>query len=483
MMLNRLIKEISPSKITGKVTGISVKGLTCNSKEAKKGDIFIAIQGVKRDGNLFIQEAIDRGACAIISQEHSFGLKLPWIVVKDCRKAAGDLASIFFGRPCEKLKFIGITGTNGKTTIAYLAEDILKEAGKKTGVIGTVNYRFNNKIIPSNNTTPGPLQLHSIFKRMRDGKIKYVVMEVSSHALEQDRVRGIDFSSAIFTNLTQDHLDYHKTLEEYFQTKARLFRNLSTGACAIINTDDRYSRRLRRLTKARVVTYGIDHQADFMAQKIKFDLQGTDFILKTPSLSLPLSVRLIGRYNVYNYLAAISWAMCQGLPWSKIDLAVRNFSYVPGRLERVDTARGFSVFVDYAHTEDALKNVIQALREVGRGRIIVVFGCGGDRDRSKRPKMGKVATELADLAIITSDNPRNEEPLAIIADIKKGIKKNNYLVIPQRKEAIMKSLFLAKKHDIVLLAGKGHEGYQIIKDKVFDFNDCQTVKECLTLAN
>jgi UDP-N-acetylmuramoyl-L-alanyl-D-glutamate--2,6-diaminopimelate ligase len=377
------------------------------------------------------------------------------------------------------MKVIGVTGTNGKTTVTYLIEAILKEARAPCGVIGTVNCRFKDEIIPSKNTTPGPLELQSMLAKMLAAGCKYAVTEVSSHALDQARTCGIDFQGAIFTNLTHDHLDYHKTKAQYFQCKTRLFSGLSRGALAVVNNDDAYGRKIRDLTSAEVVSYGINEKADFVARAIKLRPQRTTFKIVTAKAGIEISSPLIGRHNVYNILAAFSWAYKAGVPPPAIKAALENFSAVPGRLERIDSKRGFSVYVDYAHTQDALKNILTALREFSPQRIIVVFGCGGDRDRNKRPKMGRVVSELSDYTIVTSDNPRREDPLEIIGHISEGIRKNNYCIIPERRDAIKMSLALARKDDIVVVAGKGHEDYQILKDKVLHFDDRRVVRECL----
>ncbi|MCX5702420.1 MAG: UDP-N-acetylmuramoyl-L-alanyl-D-glutamate--2,6-diaminopimelate ligase [Candidatus Omnitrophica bacterium] len=455
------------------------------------------MKGNKVDGHKFIQEAIDRGAKAVIYQtpRHPACLagrkdtktqeKVNFIRVEDTRKTLAKLSAEFYCNPSKKMNVVGITGTNGKTTVSYLIEALLKEAKKgfAPAVIGTVNYRFKNKAIPSINTTPGPIELESMLADMLKEGVNYAVMEVSSHALDQCRTEGINFHSAIFTNLTQDHLDYHDTLEKYFLAKARLFKNLRPSSFVIINNDDEYGRRIKRLTRAKVATYGINTKADVMAKDIKFGISHTEFLLVAFDKEIKIKTRLIGRHNVYNILAAACWAYKEGLGLPILKFAMEKFSLVPGRLERIEFKGGFSVFVDYAHTEDALRNVINSLRQLSPNRIIVVFGCGGQRDKTKRPKMGYIVSELADYAIVTNDNPRLEDHLKIIGDIKKGIRKNNYCVIPERKEAIKKALSLAKTQDIVLVAGKGHENYQILKSGKVHFDDREAIRECLRLKN
>ena len=477
MKLTKLIKNAHLSISVSKLEDFTVRGVTCNSKAVKKGYVFIAIKGNKLDGTKFIDEARRAGAGAVISP--SAGKGINFIRVKDTRKAASKLAAEFYGNPSTKIKVIGITGTNGKTTISYLLEKVLKVSGKKPAVVGTINYRYNNKVIPSNNTTPGPLYLQRMLADMLRSKVTHCVMEVSSHALHQDRTEGVKFNSAIFSNLTQDHLDYHKTLLNYFKAKSKLFKGLEKSAFAVINNDDKYAERLKKLCPGKVITYGIDRNSQVMARNIKFNYPSTEFLLKTGRASVLIKTRLIGRHNVYNILAVITWALKEGIHLTEIKRAIEEFSLVPGRLEKVECGQGFSIFVDYAHTEDALKNIIQSLRQISENRIIVVFGCGGDRDKTKRPKMGYTVTELADYAVITSDNPRSEDPRNIIRDIERGIRRINYSVVLQRADAIKKSLLLAKRGDIVLVAGKGHENYQVLKNKTVHFDDREVIKACL----
>lgn len=481
---------ISPERTStfkpGKVEGVDfqVKGISSNSKDVLRDYVFVAIKGNRQDGNKFIGEAIKRGAKAVVIQSpvHQFTsspAKAHFIKVKDARQALAKLAAAFYGNPSSKIKVIGITGTNGKTTVSYLLEGLLKKAHLLPAVIGTINYRFKDKIIPAKNTTPGPIELQSLLAKMLKEHINYCIIEVSSHALDQQRVGGIDFRSAVFTNLTQDHLDYHGTLKNYFQAKAGLFKDMSPGSFVVINNDDRYGRRLKELTCAEVISYGIENDSDVMAKDIRFDITHTEFRLVTSKGEADFKTKLIGRHNVYNILATVAWALKEGIDLFTIKSALGEFSFVPGRLERIDFDGRFSVFVDYAHTQDALKNIILTLRQLSGKKIIVVFGCGGERDKRKRPKMGRVVSELSDYAIITNDNPRSEDPNEIIRDIKKGIRKRNFCVIPDRLRAIKKSLSLAKSGDIVLIAGKGHENYQLLKDRRIHFDDRHVIRRCL----
>ncbi len=482
MKISQLIRILDAGD-NAVLNDFEVCGISCNSKDVFENFVFVAINGNREDGNRFVGEALSKGAKAVVTQRPApsiqYSNKVSFIKVKDTRRALAKLAAEFYGNPSSKVKVVGITGTNGKTTISYLIEALLKEDRALPAVIGTINYRFKDRVIPSKNTTPGPVELESMLADAVKEGITYAIMEVSSHALDQDRTEGINFHSAIFTNLTQDHLDYHKTKENYFKAKAKLFRNISPPSFAVINNDDKYGRRLKELTGAKVITYGIENKADVVAKDIRFDCLATEFRLLSPRGEINLASRLIGRHNIYNILATVAWAQEEGIDLFIAKSVLERFGYVPGRLERIDFAGSFSVFVDYAHTEDALENAIKTLRQLSGNRIIIVFGCGGERDKTKRPKMGKVATELSDYAIITNDNPRSEDPQEIIEDIKKGVRKANYCVIPERIEAIKKSLSLAKPKDIVLVAGKGHENYQIMKDKVLHFDDREAIRECL----
>lgn len=468
-----------------KIADVEIKGITSNSKEIKKGFIFVAIKGNRQDGNLFIQEAILKGARIIVVEKEAPQVKIPkkviFLVVNDCRKFFAQATHNFYGAPSNKIKVAGITGTNGKTTISYLIEAMAKKSGQSCGVIGTINYRFKKRCILAKNTTPGAGQLQALLKKMYLQKVKYCAMEVSSHALDQERVTGVNFSHAIFSNLTQDHLDYHKNLEDYFLAKAKLFSALPALARAIINNDDKYGNRIRQLTKAKVLTYGIKNRSDIMAKNINFGIHSTEFSLIAKHINIRIKTKLIGLYNIYNILAAVAWGLSEKLPLLDIKSALEEFQCVPGRLERVHCSWGLDIFVDYAHTPDALYNVISALRPLVKGKIIVIFGCGGERDKLKRPLMGKLVTQLADYAIITNDNPRSEDPKAIIKDIQQGIQKSNYSVVYGRREAIAKGLSLIDKTDCLLIAGKGHEDYQILKNKVLKFSDRKVVGECLKL--
>lgn len=374
------------------------------------------------------------------------------------------------------MKLIGVTGTNGKTTITYLIEKIFSSQFN-VGVIGTINHHFADKIIKAKNTTPGFLEMQEILQAMLEAKINLVAMEVSSHGLDQNRVKGLDFSAAIFTNLTPEHLDYHKNMENYFLTKAKLFTGLKKDSVAIINIDDKWAIQLLKLTKVKTITYGLK-RGDIFASNIKMSLGGISFSANFGKLKLSLNSSLIGNHNIYNILAAVACGISQNIPCDLIEDGVQGLKSVCGRLEAIELGQPFKVFVDYAHTPDALENAISTLNKFKKRKLILVFGCGGDRDKIKRPKMGKIASRLSDYTIVTSDNPRTEDPKAIAGDIKKGIKGNNFSVILNRADAVQKALSLAKKDDIVLVCGKGHEAIQIFKDKTIPFSDQEVIK-CL----
>ncbi len=458
------------------------KGLTSDSRLVKEGFLFIAVKGAKEDGGRFIFKAISSGAKGIVCDVNAKVGKVKdvnLVRVKDTRTAAAQLAADFYHNPSSKIKVVGVTGTSGKTTVTYLLEAVIRECGFNPAVIGTVNYRFNKKVFPSRNTTPGPVELNSILSDMVKERIDYAAIEVSSHALEQKRALSISFHSAILTNIAYDHLDYHKTINRYVASKLKLFKDSSLLNFALLNRDDKYYSLFKKASKADVMDYGLKKNATIRAVDIKCNLDCTKFSLAYPGGKISMKVPLIGRHNVYNILAAFAWGYREGFPLGKVKSALEKFSLVPGRLERIDSGRGFSVFVDYAHTEDALRSVLLTLRNLPFNRVITLFGCGGERDVSKRPKMGRISTELSDFVVITNDNPRSEDPEKIIQDIKGGIRKKNFSVILDRREAIKKVLSIAQDSDVVLIAGKGHEDYQILKDKVIKFDDRKEIELCL----
>lgn len=464
------------------VDDIDVRRVTCDSRDVRKDDLFIAIKGHASDGTSFIPEAVAKGASIVISEA---GADLPEGIVKitvdNMRLALPVIAGNFYSDPSKVLKVAGVTGTNGKTTITYILENIINSTGKETGVLGTVNYRFRNKVIPAKNTTPGPLDLQLLLADMVGAGLDYAVMEVSSHALDQHRVDNVWFDAAIFTNITSEHLDYHETLANYLAAKVKIFEHLKRDGTAILNNDDIRVAALKRSIKQPVLTYGIKSEADVLAKEVKLSIDGSEFLAVTPGISFDVKTRLIGMHNVSNILAAISAALALKINVNAIKRGLERSCKVPGRLEPVESGQSFKVFVDYAHTEDALRNILGLLGSVKEKRIITVFGCGGDRDMKKRPCMGKAACELSDHVVVTSDNPRSEEPEKIISDIEYGIRGrfSNYEISVDRRQAIEKALFIARDGDIVVIAGKGHENYQIIKDKVLHFDDKETAMEIL----
>ena len=470
------------------VSNCEIKGVSCNSRTIAPGYLFVAIKGERVDGHSFINQAIDKGAKAVI-MEKGRGLplknKVAKILVQDSQASLACVSASFFGHPAKNLRVIGITGTNGKTTVSYLIEKILACAGQACGVIGTVNYRVGGRTYPAINTTPQADILQSLLQEIVLAKSKYAIIEVSSHALAQGRVEAIDFSSAIFTNLSREHLDYHGSLADYFSCKASLFEKLDAGDFAIINTDDAYGKRLVKKVRSRLLTFGIKHPARIRAKNLTLGMKGTRFTAVTPRGSIEVESPLIGRHNVYNILAAISAAFVENIDFPRIASGLKRLAAVCGRLERIDCGQEFLVFVDYAHTQDALEEILKALRQISKNRIILVFGCGGDRDKAKRAAMGKVAAKFADLAIITCDNPRTEEPGQIVSDILQGLgkKTDNYKVVLDRFQAIQEALSLARRKDIVVIAGKGHESSQVFADKAIPFNDRKAVesilKQCL----
>jgi UDP-N-acetylmuramyl-tripeptide synthetase len=473
---------------------IEIPGISNDSRKIQKGYAFFAITGAKNDGNLFIEDAISRGAVAIVKRgQAAFSLpdKYPdivWILVKDVLQTLSRISARFYGEPSSKLRVIGITGTNGKTTTTYFLESIYSVVSHKPGVIGTVDYRIDGKnISKASNTTPLAHDLHWLLRTMLDAGSKVIIMEVSSHSLALKRVDKVHFDCAVFTNLARDHLDFHKDRESYFRAKMKLFELLAFQSdkkdkWAILNSDDEKSARIiKKLgSKINICTYGIDSKADFKSDKIEIYQDMTFFKIKTPKGDYPVQLNLPGKHNIYNAICAISAAFSMGLDMETAIKGVELVKNVPGRLEKISLGQDFLVFVDYAHTDGALENILGNLKKLPHDKIITVFGCGGDRDRTKRPAMGKIACSLSDFVLITNDNPRTEDPDRIFDDIKKVLKDfSNYTIIPDRKHAIFTAIKTAKKNDIVLIAGKGHEDYQILKDRTIHFDDREIAKEAI----
>jgi len=454
-----------------------VESLCYDTRQAAPGALFFALRGVKAEGNQFVAQAAELGAMAVVSDAASAACALPFVQVPDARAAMADMAAAFHGHPAAKLKVMGVTGTNGKTTTAFLLKHLLDADQRRCGLIGTIKYCIGDEEMDAPRTTPESPDLQELLARMVDVGSKAVAMEVSSHALVQHRVRGIEFDAAVFTNLTQDHLDYHKTMEAYFSAKALLFENLSKQTAkkgrAILNADDRYGRLLKERLgkKVPVITYGLGASAGFRATDVKFDATGSTFHLQAKGRSYLVRLPLIGAFNIYNALGALAAASAMGMELRAAVAAMVMAPQVPGRLQRVPAKRSFQVFVDYAHTDDALRNVLRTLRELNPNRLITVFGCGGDRDRAKRPLMAAAAEEFSDWSVLTSDNPRSEDPLAILADIRAGLRGHQHEEIADRETAIRQAVERAGPGDIVLIAGKGHETYQEVAGEKIPFDD------------
>jgi UDP-N-acetylmuramoyl-L-alanyl-D-glutamate--2,6-diaminopimelate ligase len=463
-----------------KIFALRPTGLAYDSRRVQPGFVFFAVKGFQDDGHLYVRDAVQRGAVGVVV-ERPVAVPPPVGVVRvsNVRRALALAAARFYGHPAERLHMVGVTGTNGKTTTTHLISAVLRAQGKKAGLIGTLYNKIGDKIVPGERTTPESLDLQALLRRMVDEGVEAVAMEVSSHALALERVTGIEFDVAVFTNLTQDHLDFHHDLEDYFAAKARLFAALeepgikSRPKAAVLNIDDPYGRRLVSLSGG-AVTYGIENPADVRARDVVLTAGGTSFEAETPWGRASVNLKLAGRFNVYNALAAFAVGGLEGLPPDEVARALEDAPAVPGRFERIEAGQDFTVVVDYAHTPDGLASVLQTARALSRGRLIVVFGCGGDRDPIKRPVMGGIAGRLADFTVITSDNPRREDPLAIIAAIEAGIRSagvKRYVIEPDRREAIRIALRYAQPGDLVVLAGKGHEDYQIIGDQKLPFDD------------
>ncbi len=485
MQLKVLARAITPRRVIGDIDR-EVESIAYDSRRVQRDSLFVALRGEKSDGHNFINQAIDKGASVIVTEREISAPRATCLIVDDTRAALADLSAAFFATPSRKLKMAAVTGTNGKTTTTFLLKHICERAGLPCGLIGTVRYEIGERILPAVRTTPEALDVQELLSQIVNAGCRAAAMEVSSHALAQQRTRGIEWDVAVFTNLTQDHLDFHGTMENYFEAKATLFENLASQerkkqATAVVNVDDRYGEKLiKRITgKVPAITYGMSLRADFRASNYRTEFAGTSYQLDAKGRSYLVRVPLIGRFNVANSMAALAAANALGVNLRDAILSLARSPQVPGRLEMVPAKRQFQVFVDYAHTPDALLNVLKTLRELQPRKLIVVFGCGGDRDRQKRPLMGRAAEQFADHAIITSDNPRKEDPDAITAEVEKGFRSHRYEKIADRAEAIAHAISLAQPRDVVLIAGKGHESYQEFADHTIPFDDIQVAKRAL----
>ncbi len=484
MQLADLIQRLRAISIHGPVDR-EITGVRYDSRRVGSGNLFVAVRGACFDGHSFIEQAVDKGAVAIVGEKAGLSQRATTIVVPNSRDSLARLAATYYGDPSRRLKVIGVTGTNGKSTTTFLVKHLLERANQSTGLIGTVQYEIGERVLPAQRTTPESLDLQELLSRCVEAGCRNVVLEVSSHALSQGRASEIAFDVGAFTNLTQDHLDFHHGMKDYFEAKARLFDsvrdNRKKERAAVINIDDPYGQQLvaRFGRDLPIISYGMGARAEFRASNFKVEMNGTSYQLNAKEKSYLVRLPLIGRFNIYNSLAALAVAHAIGADLRTSVLALANAPQIPGRLEAVPAKRQFQVFVDYAHTDDALLNVVRTCRDLHPNRLILVFGCGGNRDKAKRPLMGAVADRYADYAILTSDNPRKEDPEAIVQEIEAGFKRKNYEKIVDRKEAISRAIALAQPKDIVLIAGKGHEKYQEFGDYTIPFDDVEIAAHAL----
>lgn len=474
MKLSQVLKGI---KVLNDYSDVEIQDVTQDSRLVKKGSLFVCIKGAAFDGHNFAGEMLENGAAAVVT-ERDLGLEHQ-VIVENTREIFSFICANFFNNPADKLKLIGLTGTNGKTTTTFLIKQILENVGKKVGLIGTVQNMIGDEAYPAKYTTPDPYELQKLFAKMVKAGCEYCVMEVSSQALAQGRVNGLRFKLGAFTNLTQDHLDYHKTWENYFNSKRLLFENCDI---AVTNADDENGLKIiEGLEFEKVITYSINrNDATYVAKNVNFKPNGVDYEIVGDTIGR-CNCPIPGRFSVYNSLCAASCALALGVSFENVLMAISKSQGVKGRIEVVPCDRDFTIIIDYAHSPDGLENIITALKEIAKGRVVTLFGCGGDRDKTKRPKMGKIAAELSDFCVVTSDNPRSENPSAIIEDILEGMKgvKTPYKVVENRKEAIAYAINHAKKDDIILLAGKGHETYQILPTGTIHFDEREVVAEIL----
>ncbi len=477
MKLKDLVSGVSYQCICGDLEQ-DVDHVIYDSRIKTKCGLFIAIEGFKTDGHQFIEAAIENGAKTLVVQKDIICKRqgITIIKVENTRSTMAIIANNMFNHPSKKLNLVGVTGTNGKTSIVYLLGQILESYNRSIGIIGTIENRIGNMVLKAERTTPESIDLQAIFNKMIEHEVSYALMEVSSHALELNRVDGCDFKIGIFTNLTQDHLDFHQTMEKYAKAKSKLFKLCDIG---IINCDSEYVDIISRGAKCPIITYGIDHDADFRASNVIITAAGVEYTLVCPEGQYKVKVPIPGKFTVYNTLAVIISALRLDIPVEYIINALTKVKGVPGRVQSFTSPKGFSVLVDYAHTPDGLENVLMTIKQFVQRDVITVFGCGGDRDKTKRPIMGEIAARYSDRVIITSDNPRTECPSQIIDEIETGLKGLDvaYVKIEDRKEAIMLALREAKEGDVILIAGKGHENYQILKDRIIHFDDCEVVSE------
>ncbi|UCZ51829.1 UDP-N-acetylmuramoyl-L-alanyl-D-glutamate--2,6-diaminopimelate ligase [Bacillus shivajii] len=482
MQLNEIVNLLPTYSLTNNSNPL-IQDLHMDSREVTQGSLFFCVPGYTVDGHDFAKQAVEKGAVALVA-ERDLDVDVPVVIVRSTKRAMAIISSAFYQYPTEKLHMIGVTGTNGKTTTTHLIEQILNDAKRNSGMIGTMYMRYGGNEIPVKNTTPESLVLQKEFAKMVESGVDSVTMEVSSHALELGRVHGCRYDVAVFTNLSQDHLDFHETMERYCYAKGLLFAQLGNGnesgqnKVAVINSDDESAKTIEMMSAVPVLTYGIYSDADVKATNINVHEKGTSFLVHIGDHSIDVNLKMTGTFSVYNALAAIAATYASGIRLPEIKKSLEALKGVSGRFERVEIDDAlYHVIVDYAHTPDSLKNVLETIKEFAKGKISVVVGCGGDRDKTKRPQMAAVAEELADFVYLTSDNPRTEEPMAILTDMEEGMSGSNYEVIESRKSAIEKAIHSAGKDEIILIAGKGHETYQTIGKTNYHFDDRIVAKE------
>lgn len=476
MQLQKLLQNIPYTNIQG-TEQIEINHIVYDSRKVEKGDVFVCISGFQTDGHRYIPMALEKGAVAIVTEREVSDIpqNVTVIQTENNRKTLAQMAVVYYENPTKSLCMIGVTGTNGKTSITYYIQSILSEAGNKTGVIGTIENRIGDTIIPTERTTPESLELQALLQRMKQEDVSHVMMEVSSHSLDLHRVDGVAYDVAVFTNLTQDHLDYHKTMENYQKAKGLLF---AKSEKSVINMDDDAGQYMADCANGSVMTYGIDKDADLKAEQIVVSAEGTMFTLLYKQKSYAVQLHTPGRFSVYNALGAIGACLCLGMDIETVLKGISKNKGIAGRFQSIHSKKGCTAIVDYAHTPDGLVNVLKTAREFAKGRLIAVFGCGGDRDKTKRPIMGECGGKFADYCILTSDNPRTEDPIQILRDVEVGTKSvtKNYEIEPDRKKAIQRAVSLANTNDVILIAGKGHETYQIFADKTIHFDDVEEVQ-------
>lgn len=485
-----IVKVISPIRVEGPQTA-EVCHITADSRTVQEGSLFICLVGATVDGHSFVEKAVQDGAVAVVvSKPVTVPDHVAVIYVEDTRQALQAAVPFFYDYPASKMRMIGVTGTNGKTTTTHIIAHLLRSQGYTVGVIGTVHILIDDQSYPIHNTTPDVADLQQILQQMVDAGVTHCIMEVSSHALALGRTAGVEYDTAVFTNLTQDHLDFHKTFDNYLAAKAKLFKQVSAsyqvkeGKGAVINVDDAYGQSIVDVTTSPMITYSTEGKGSMNASDLTVTAKSSQFTLNYDGKSYPISTKIAGMFNVYNTLAAVGATLYEGLSMEEIVKGLATFTAVPGRFELIEEGQDFAVVVDYAHTPDGLENILQTAKKIVDNRILVVFGCGGDRDATKRPIMGRIAAQFGDRVFVTSDNPRTEDPVQIVKDVEVGVREGlhddvTYEVIVDRREAIHKAIAEATTGDVVIIAGKGHEDYQILKDETIHFDDREVAREAL----